>query len=363
MSLDKSTAVEAAASVWGRGASPGFVRSWRATANALEGAAALHNDNVLVLDELGVVEAKEAAAATYQLAAGTGKGRSARDGSLRSPLTWRTLVLSTGEIRLSDKLRENGQRAMAGQAIRLIDVPADAGKNLGIFDHAGEPGSAKALADAIKLAARTHYGSAGPAFLAQLIEQGLEDVEAAVSAAIAQFQSKVVPQGADGQVQRACDRFGLIAAAGELARDFGLVPWDEGSATEAAAVCFQAWLLERGGTGAAEADEAIARVRRFIEAHGQSRFEDLEETLSGRIINRAGYRQGQGTREQWLVLPETWKAEVCVGLDPSRTARILADRGMLLRAQDGFQTVRKIANRSTRVYALTAKILAGGEGE
>jgi uncharacterized protein (DUF927 family) len=361
-SIGKSTAAEAAASVHGRGGSPGFVRSWRATANALEGAAALHNDTLLVLDELGVVEAREAAAAAYQLAAGTGKGRSARDGSLRSPLTWRTVVLSTGEIRLADKLRESNQRAMAGQAVRLIDIPADAGRGFGVFDDAGESESAKDLANEIKQEARSHYGTAGPAFVERLIAHGLEEVKAAVTAVIAKFRADVVPAEADGQVQRAADRLGLIAAAGELAREFGMVPWPDGQAYTAAAVCFTAWLDERGGAGAAEVEEAIARVRRFIEAHGESRFEEVGREISASrpIINRAGFRRGSGEKEEWWVLPENWKMEVCSGLDPTRTARILADRGMLVRGTDGFASVKKVEGRATRVYDLTSKILAGG---
>ena len=60
-SRGKTTIVQAAASVWGKGDSPGFVRPWRSTANALEAAAAMHTDTLLPLDELGAVEAKEAA--------------------------------------------------------------------------------------------------------------------------------------------------------------------------------------------------------------------------------------------------------------------------------------------------------------
>jgi len=53
---------------------PGYVRPWRATANALEAAAAMFSDTVMILDELGVVEAREAATAIYQLASERGKG-------------------------------------------------------------------------------------------------------------------------------------------------------------------------------------------------------------------------------------------------------------------------------------------------
>ena len=71
-SKGKTTLLQSAASVWGRGASPGYMRAWRATANGLEGAGAISTDTVLVLDELGQVEARDAAAAFYSLSNGTG---------------------------------------------------------------------------------------------------------------------------------------------------------------------------------------------------------------------------------------------------------------------------------------------------
>ena len=68
-------------------------------------------------------------------------------------------------------------------------------------------------------------------------------------------------------------RFGLIAAAGELAAGLGILPWPEGEAERAAARCFNDWLQARGGTGSAELRDGIAQVRAFLEAHGSSRFE------------------------------------------------------------------------------------------
>ena len=72
-------------------------------------------------------------------------------------------------------------------------------------------------------------------------------------------------------MQRAADRFGLIAVAGELARDFGIVPWSQGDAYTASSECFGAWLDRRGGLEPAEVRYGIAQVRRFVEAHGESR--------------------------------------------------------------------------------------------
>jgi putative DNA primase/helicase len=354
-SRGKSTLVEAAASVWGKGAIPGFVRPWRTTANALEGAAAIHSDTLLVLDELGMIDPREAAAAAYQLAAGSGKGRSGRDGSLRASQTWRTMVISTGEVRLSDKLVEGKQKARAGQQVRLIDIPADAGAGFGVFDHAGAGGDAKLLADAIKRAARSAYGTAGPEFVRLLIAHDTDAI--AVSAMIEVFRARCVPRSADGQVLRVCDRFGLVAAAGELAREFGIVPWAPGEAIDAAAKCFSDWLDSRGGIEAGEVHAAISQVRLFIEQHGDSRFVDLDDS-SRVVFNRAGWRRGHGSDREWLIPPEIWKHEVCAGLDPKIVARELEGWQMLERSSDGFQCVRRIEGQLKRVYVLKPAIIA-----
>jgi hypothetical protein len=103
-------------------------------------------------------------------------------------------------------------------------------------------------------------------------------------------------------------------------------------------------------------------VRHFIESFGESRFEDLEPTVIGGspvIQRRAGYRRGHGKDQVWMVLPEVWKLEVCVGLDPKLVAHALADRSMLVRERDGHQKVQWIDNRPIRTYTVTANILSG----
>lgn len=359
----KTTTVEAAASVWGKGASPGFVRSWRSTANALEAIAALHTDALCVLDELGVVEAKEAAMAVYQLAGGTGKGRLRRDSTLRPSLTWRLMMLSTGELRMTDKLIEGNQRGRAGQEVRLIDIPADAGAGFGVFGHAGPDNDTKMLADTLKAAARTSYGTAGPEFVRRLIANGIDKSTAAIEATIKTFQ-KHAPPSADGQVLRVFSHFALVAAAGELARELGVIDWQPGAATEAARKCFSDWFETRGGAEAGEVQAAISQVRLFIEQHGNSRFEPID-VQSGRLVNnRAGWYRGEGEHREWMIPPETWKAEVAGGHDPQFVARVLAGRGMLAPGNDrGLTRVWKIHGKFQRGYVVTASILAGADNE
>ena len=358
-SKGKTTILQAAASVWGRGASPGYLRAWRATANGLEGGAALATDTALVLDEMGALDSREAGAAIYSLANGGGKQRAGRDGALRQPKSWRVIIVSSGEIPLEAKLTESKGKARAGQMLRLLDIPSDRGLGFGAFDHGGKTGDAGALARAIKSGATTSYGSAGPEFVRRIIREGVNGAD--VCAMVADFVVIECPPRADGQIERVAQKLGLIAAAGELAIALDVAPWPAGEARKAAAWAFKAWLADRGGAEPAEARQALAQVRLYIEQHGDSRFDPLDNPEAKPSPNRAGWRKGEAGEREWLIPPETWKAEICAGLDPKFVARTLAERGFLARIGDGNVAVRTIGGTSKRVYVVTARILSGGD--
>lgn len=338
-SLGKSTALHAAGSVWGGGGLRGWPRSWRTTDNALEAVAAAHCDLLLCLDEMGEATPEAVAACAYALANGAGKGRAARDGGARRIAEWRVLFLSSGEHGLAHRLAEargGPKRAHAGQEVRVLDVPADAGAGLGLFeDTKGE--APAAFAERVERAARATYGSAGRAWLRWLVDhrdQAIAEARQNLEA----FRRRYLPAEASGQVERALRRFALVAAAGELAITAGILPWPEREAMRAARVCFSAWLGARdGGAGSAEDAAAIAAVRRFIEAHGEARFTPLLRAADGgdaeperATINRAGWRRrGQDGAWTYWVLPEVWRSEVCAGLDPQQAARVLLRAGHL----------------------------------
>ena len=347
-----------AASVWGRGDTPGFVRAWRATANGLEGAAAGATDTLLILDELGQIEAREFAAAAYLLANGAGKSRAHRDGELRDLRTWRLMFLSSGEVSLEAKLiEERGRKPRAGQLVRMLDIPAE--RAFGVFDNAGPKGDAGALAKACSLAAATAYGTAGPEFVRRLIAAEVSGAD--VRALVGDFTAAHVPPGADGQVIRAADRLGLVAAAGELATKLGVTGWREGEAREASAWALKQWIEGRGGLEPAEVRQAIEQVRLYIGTYGEARFDNLDDPDARPVQIRAGWRKGQGEDRRWLFPPENWKV-VCAGLDAASVARVLASRAALERGTDSYAKVEKIAGRSMRVYAVTPRIFDGGEG-
>ena len=162
-SSGKTTILKAAASVWGEPSA--YPRLWRATTNGLEALAALHNDGLLILDELSQIDPREAGEAAYLLANGQGKARASRTGTVRAAARWRLLFLSAGEESLTALMTRAGRKVNAGQEIRLADLDADAGAGMGVFEALHDQPTPTALALALKDAATRSHGAVGLAWL------------------------------------------------------------------------------------------------------------------------------------------------------------------------------------------------------
>ena len=362
-STGKSTALLMAGSVWGGGERGGYVRSWRATANGLAGVALAHCDALLCLDELSQVPAREAGEVAYMLGNGSGKSRSTREGHIRPAAHWRVLFLSSGELSLADKIVEDGRgrRPAAGQAVRLIDLPADAGAGKGLFEELHGFESADAFSRHLKTTSASSYGVAARAFLHRIAGE-LEDIRDAVSRYSRQFVADHVPQSADGQVIRVAQRFALIGTAGEIAVGAGVLPWESGEAVQAAARCFRDWMEARGGSEPAEIKDGIEQVRAFIAAHGMSRFVPAWEEGGAEHIVRdvAGYRKRVGDAWDYYVTPSAWKDEVCKGFAASTITAALIERQWLVSPEAGrhrTSVVRVPEQGRQRLYHLSSRLL------
>ena len=357
-SLGKTTALRVAGSVCGGGPS-GFIKQWRATDNGLESVAAAHCDALLCLDEMGQAGGKVVSEVAYMLANGQGKSRASRDGQTRKSHTWRVLFLSTGEITLADKLAEDGKsRVKAGQAVRVVDIPADAGAGLGLFEVLHGCESADLFARQLKEASNNYYGTPLRVFLKALVADR-DALTHQVQEFMRTFEAENCPEGADGQVKRVCGRFAMLAAAGELGTSLGVLPWHSGEAFRAAATCLRAWVGQRGGTGAAEVTAGLEQVRRFFQAHGAARFEDLEAIEPRTVINRAGYRRRESGETVFWVFSETFKSEVCAGFNMNMICTELKRLG-ILNADTGHNTKNvRTPDGQRRMYVLSSAILGG----
>ncbi|WP_297367329.1 DUF927 domain-containing protein [Acidocella sp.] len=385
----KTTALRAAASVWGGGPGFGagaFIRSWRATGNALEAVAAAHSDTLLCLDEMGQVEGKELGEISYMLANGQGKSRADRGGAARVQSRFRVLFLSTGEVGLADKSAEGRKAVKAGQEVRFVDVAAEAGAGLGIFEQLhDEPGPA-ALAELLKTGTRRFYGTAGPEFVRVIVGRlAAPDFQDRLAAKIDDVVTGWLARHPDatGQVRSVARRFALVAVAGELATEGGVTGWAAGEAEEAAGRMFRAWLAARGSTGAREDMQAVDQLRAFMGAHGVSRFErwdrDKRPNAEGEVVaeaapvervsvqHRAGWRrwiEEDDGRGYWrYYVTREAMGEALAGLDFRAAVKVLAEAGHITRDKDGKSTVLRRppgVEKNMRLFEVRSTIMGAG---
>ncbi|MBB2165379.1 DUF927 domain-containing protein [Gluconacetobacter sp. 1b LMG 1731] len=392
--LGKSTALRVAASVCGgtmQAGAEGYVRSWRATGNALESVALAACDGLLCLDELGQLDPREAGDTAYMLSNGAGKARASRTGGARAVTRWKILFLSTGERTLADMNAEAGRATKAGQEVRFVDIPADAGAGSGLFErlhHADAPGD---LAEHLRAETGQLYGAPFRAFLTRLTQRLATESEQAVRDAL---RARVIeltdhylrnwPQ-ASGQVRSVARRFAIVALGGELATGFGLTGWDDDTASELVKLCFDAWLTARGTAGRREDEQAVEQLRDFLSRNGEGRFErwvDPQATdtpQSGdpseppgerfRTQNRAGWKRWQKQddgRMGWtFYLSSAGMNEALSGLNGREAKRVLVDRGFLVPAADGkmAKVVSPPGFKAVRAYEVRPVILGSDAGD
>lgn len=376
-SMGKSTLGRAAASVWCGGSGVlGGAQSWRATANALEAVAQGHSETVLALDEINEIAPEQVGLAAYALASGQGKARASTSGQLRRRTEWLVLSVSTGEISLADHIRSSakGGRVMAGQELRLLDIPADAGKGLGIWETLHGFEDPALFSEAVNAGTQAHYGHAGPAFVERFVADP-KWAKALAREIMRGFVESSKERDDNGQVHRASNRFALAAAAGELAAAFGIVPWAEGAAAKACREVFDRWATSFGRSAPREQRAVMLALKAAIQQQG-SRFgvTDDEETEWGEKVDDrvAGHRKGEprslnalGLRYvtaqkevYYLFYPQGWEEvlrDVTAGAD---AARMVHAAGHLERGEGKhWGRKKKINGVAQRLYWVKASIL------
>lgn len=385
-SQGKTSALRIAASVWGRA---DYVKRWRTTDNALEATAVQHSDGLLILDEIAQLDAAKAGECAYMLANEQEKGRNTRGGLNRKQRTWRLLFLSSGEVSLSTHMAEAGKRVMAGQEVRMVDIPLDAGQGMGGVEALHGHATPGALVEAMTGAAARCYGVAGRAWLEWACghQAGLAERLAAM---VEELRAEMLPNGGGEQVRRVARRFALVAAAGELASEAGITGWAAGIASAGVRRCFADWLAARGHLDNGEDAQALAQVRAFLEKNGDALFTWMHRTHDDHRPNtalRAGFKRLVGADGQalkmdealeymerrsssessekfnastdYLILPEAWKRDVCKGLDAAAVAELMRKRGHLVHEADRLMRSYRVPGLGkVRLYHLRASVLS-----
>lgn len=364
----KTTTLQVAASVWGCGADPAsapeasFVNRWNMTKNALGRLAALVNDTLLVLDEVGTYDTQDFGATIYDFLGGSGKGGLKFNQQLREQHHWRIITLSSGEASGRYKI-ETKRRALAGQLTRFVDIPVLED----IFSQPGErtPGE---FAHYLKEMSGQYYGTAGPHFIRTLFrytedtyklsvefqrffQKNLEDLEAYASVTLTQ------------EKLRTLRRFALIQTAGQLASRAEIVPFDEAEIKAAVRYMFSAWLREAASMN--DGDRMLQSLYNFLVTH-QTRFVNLDTPNAKLTGTVSGYVSAK--KQRFLLTEDAFKA-ACSDFDERMVAEELARRRILVQHRETVKGIPKnrykirckvptvLGNQYVRLYAIKFSIL------
>jgi Superfamily II helicase and inactivated derivatives len=149
-SRGKTTAMKVMQSAWRSGSFP--IQTWNNTVNSFEAKAHLNSDLPLFLDDTktAVEQGKgiHVAKVIYQFVSGRGRGRAARDGGQRETPSWRSLMISTGEVPASAIAKAEGA---ATRVLSLWSNPT------GVTSE-----DTASLIDEIEEGLSSAYGQAGP---------------------------------------------------------------------------------------------------------------------------------------------------------------------------------------------------------
>ncbi len=306
----KTIQLQIAISVWGNASDPSYmpdktlVQQWNTTENGLDGIAQLFKDLPLALDELGSNNASNFGRVVYRLSSGSEKVTMTPNREMRTPKTWRAMLLSSGEHAVADEIEAStGRQAATGQSIRLIDIKID-GKAFPAW--LGQPDIGD-KATALKKACGTYYGTAALPYVRHIVEvanspeltkQLLADYDQIQQQLLAEFPNLKPEQ------KRAIQRFAAVACGLMQDKAAGCIEVEQDKIIECVKYVLNLWLAHFPSVS--EADRGLAHLMHFINANPY-RFGDAEaDRLIG--VKLLGWKHNE---KRIVVIPPESMPEVC----------------------------------------------------
>jgi putative DNA primase/helicase len=349
-SQGKSTIAHVSSSVFGNHSN--FMNNWRATSNGLESVAELHNDSVLVLDEISQVNGKELAEVIYMLMNGNGRSRATKTGDARETKKWQICVLSNGEKSIETHAMGYGEKGInAGQFLRLLNIPLF-GKH-GAFNHLHDMESGESLTSHLSSFSQKYFGIAGTTWIEVLISSQ-ENYPKLLNFIVDEMKYEVAKHNIvlTRQDRRALNSFGIVALAGELATDYGVTGWKTRQAFMSAVECFIQWKLNNGFQNTdIETTQVLQAVKNFIDMHSNSRFLDVLDNPDRYITNLAGYKKSANHQIQYMFNDAAF-IEALKGYDLRCAISILKKEKWLLHDSNRNKKSHQIHGRTNKLYTI-----------
>jgi putative DNA primase/helicase len=254
-----------------------------------------------------------------------------------------------------------GHTIKGGQSVRYAEIPADAGKGMGVFETLHDQPSGKVLSVTIARNSNMYYGTALPAFLSRV---ALDKAEAdrKMKRLYDMFHQRIEKHlvGTASEVGRVANRFALVAAGGELATMYGVTGWKPGDAFRAAEICLRAWMSNRGGNGASDIERGIERIKHFVLSEG-SRFQTEHalyppSRLAGYVFGDTPMKADEERNvKTWAILPQVFR-EIVKDFDADAILKELNRRNVLITNSGRLTHKKKFGGVMQRTYHITAKL-------
>jgi hypothetical protein len=259
----KSTLLQLMATVIGGGIDDPSCRYWNScntTLNALERKAQQHADLPLLLDDATNFAAEDSGAKrghkfkAFVFGLAQAETRDRMYGNKQQ--AFRTAYVLTSNLSLNEVIADVAELEAGATADRLLTLNVDLQKH-GIFDYIPEPYTEPtAYARALVESMAAYHGTAMPRFLKRLVNHKAED-EANLREGIRRRAETFIRQAGvdlnDGSAVRVAEVFGLIMAAGLLAKKYGVLP----AAYDCEAAAMSAYRLFLASTKRVSYDERL----------------------------------------------------------------------------------------------------------
>ena len=300
-STGKTTAGIVAGSICGGGRQNGNTRQWKATLNGLEAVCAQYRDSVLVLDDIEQSGSHVIISFVYLIANEKGASRMTAALRLQRTSEWRLIAISSGEKTLAEHSAWSGTPVRGGAGVRFIEISANQGTVSGIVSDLHGCASSREFVQTIRANALRYYGVPRTEFVKRL--QSMEDPGRVLREKESEFFTANGKSSFTEEEERVLSSFASVAAAGELASEFGITGWRPGEATEAARDRFASWQTLRGHAGSHDDKAIIEAIRSSIVAN-QTRFQIGDAATPSRRLGFFVYRRSDGKL--------TYKAQVAL---------------------------------------------------
>ena len=257
-SCGKTTLLQVAQSVSGVASDPSggpatAIVKWDATLVGLIAKFQQRTGIGICLDEVGSLSSRDLLQYVYAATGGQSRLRGNINGTCnQSPLSSVVCGLSSGEESMKEKLERSKEGTKGGIFVRVMDIEmmaedvALAGESLELT---------RRRVNGLKAATSQYYGTAMPAYIQALLNMPDIDTPADLAVIFAAkreecqewLMSRSGLENPPPLAARGAGCFANVMAAGRLAVELGILPFDVAYADNAVLVCFRRWLMSMEG--------------------------------------------------------------------------------------------------------------------